>query len=220
VSSAYSFLPATQILVPTTTVINRQASFYQGACQTQGSETRYFLWLTGIRAIGKAESALEVNIMSDTISFRLNDKPVRLNVDANRALLWILRTDLGLTGAKFGCGEGHCGACTVLVDKVAVRSCLLTAKDVRNKEVVTIEGLAKEGQLHPLQKAFVVYDAVQCGFCTPGMILSAYSLLKATPNPSREQILQGMEEILCRCGAHTRIIDAVQAAAAEMKGAQ
>ena len=173
-----------------------------------------------IRAIGKAESALEVNIMSDRISFRLNDKPVRLNVDANRALLWILRTDLGLTGAKFGCGEGHCGACTVLVDKVAVRSCLLTAKDVRNKEVVTIEGLAKDGQLHPLQKAFVVYDAVQCGFCTPGMILSAYSLLKATPNPSREQILQGMEEILCRCGAHTRIIDAVQAAAAEMKGAQ
>jgi aerobic-type carbon monoxide dehydrogenase small subunit (CoxS/CutS family) len=170
--------------------------------------------------LGKAESALEVNIMSDTISFRLNDKPVRLNVDANRVLLWILRTDLGLTGAKFGCGEGYCGACTVLVDNVAVRSCLLTAKDVRNKEVVTIEGLPKDGQLHPLQKAFVEHDAMQCGFCTPGMILSAYSLLKATPHPSREQILQGMEEILCRCGAHTRIIDAVQAAAAEMKGAQ
>jgi aerobic-type carbon monoxide dehydrogenase small subunit (CoxS/CutS family) len=133
--------------------------------------------------LGKAESALEVNIMSDTISFRLNDKPVRLNVDANRVLLWILRTDLGLTGAKFGCGEGYCGACTVLVDNVAVRSCLLTAKDVRNKEVVTIEGLAKDGQLHPLQKAFVEHDAMQCGFCTPGMILSAYSLLKATLHP-------------------------------------
>ena len=158
--------------------------------------------------------------MSDTISFRLNDKPVRLNVDANRVFLWILRTDLGLTGAKFGCGEGHCGACTVLVDNVAVRSCLLTAKDVRNKEVVTIEGLAKDGQLHPLQKAFVEHDAVQCGFCTPGIILSAYSLLNATPHPSREQIMQGMDEMLCRCGAHTRIIDAVQTAAAEMKGAR
>ena len=170
--------------------------------------------------LGKAESALEVNIMSDTISFRLNDKPVRLNVDANRVFLWILRTDLGLTGAKFGCGEGHCGACTVLVDKVAVRSCLLTARDVRNKEVVTIEGLAKDGQLHPLQKAFVEHDAVQCGFCTPGIILSAYSLLNATPHPSREQIMQGMDEMLCRCGAHTRIIDAIQTAAAEMKGAR
>ena len=108
----------------------------------------------------------------------------------------------------------------MLVDKVAVRSCLLTARDVRNKEVVTIEGLAKDGQLHPLQKAFVEHDAVQCGFCTPGIILSAYSLLNATPHPSREQIMQGMDEMLCRCGAHTRIIDAVQTAAAEMKGAR
>jgi aerobic-type carbon monoxide dehydrogenase small subunit (CoxS/CutS family) len=157
--------------------------------------------------------------MTDTISFKLNHKPVRLNVDGDRLLLWVLRTDLALTGSKFGCGEGHCGACTVLVDNIAVRSCLLKVKDVRDKEVITIEGLEKDGQLHPLQKAFVQHDALQCGFCTPGMILTAFSLLRSTPQPSREQIIHSMEENFCRCGAHTRIIDAIQTAAAEMKGA-
>ena len=156
--------------------------------------------------------------MTDSISFKLNDKPVRLNVDGDRTLLWVLRTDLGLTGTKFGCGEGHCGACTVLVDGIAVRSCLHQVKDVKDKEVVTIEGLEKDGKLHPIQKAFLEHDALQCGFCTPGMILTAFSLLKTNPSPSREQIIGGMEQNLCRCGAHTRIIDAIQTAAAQMKG--
>src|SRR5512140_2427417 len=101
--------------------------------------------------------------MVEAIAFRLNGAPVRVSVDGERRLLWVLRTDLGLTGAKFGCGEGHCGACTVLVNQVAVRSCLLKAKDVNGKEVTTVEGLAKDGQLHPLQKAFMQHDALQCG---------------------------------------------------------
>ncbi len=156
--------------------------------------------------------------MPDVVSFKLNDKPVRLEVDGKRLLLWVLRTDLGLTGTKFGCGEGHCGCCTVLVDKVAVRSCLLKVKDIDNKVVVTIEGLARGGKLHPLQKAFIEHDALQCGYCTPGMILTALSLLTATPQPSREEIIKGMNQNFCRCGAHTRIIRAIQTAAVEMKG--
>ncbi len=158
--------------------------------------------------------------MSDSIAFKLNDKPMRLSVDGERTLLWVLRTDLGLTGTKFGCGEGHCGACTVLLDGVAVRSCLRKVKDVKGKEVVTIEGLAKEGTLHPLQRAFMEHDALQCGFCTPGMILTAFGLLTGNPKPTREQIIRGMEQNLCRCGAHTRIIDAIETAAGEMKGAR
>jgi aerobic-type carbon monoxide dehydrogenase small subunit (CoxS/CutS family) len=161
---------------------------------------------------------IEEELMTDSIAFKLNDKPVRLNVDGDRTLLWVLRTDLALTGTKFGCGEGHCGSCTVLVDGVAVRSCLRKVKQVSGKEIVTIEGLEKNGKLHPLQKAFMEHDALQCGFCTPGMILTAFGLLRTNPSPTREQIISGMEENLCRCGAHTRIIDAIQAAAAEMKG--
>jgi aerobic-type carbon monoxide dehydrogenase small subunit (CoxS/CutS family) len=132
----------------------------------------------------------------------------------------VLRTDLALTGTKFGCGEGHCGSCTVLVDGVAVRSCLRKVKDVKGKEVVTIEGLAKQGKLHPVQKAFVEHDGLQCGFCTPGMVLTAAALLSKNPTPTRDQIIRGMNQNLCRCGAHTRIIDAIQTAAAEMKGAR
>src|SRR6266511_1177211 len=111
--------------------------------------------------------------MPDIISFKLNDKLVQFAGDPNRTLLWVLRTDLALTGTKFSCGEGHCGACTVLVNNVAVRSCLVKVKDVSDKQVVTIEGLAKDGKLHPVQKAFMEHDALQCGFCTPGMILAA-----------------------------------------------
>jgi aerobic-type carbon monoxide dehydrogenase small subunit (CoxS/CutS family) len=158
--------------------------------------------------------------MTDTIAFKLNDKPVRLNVDGDRLLLWVLRTDLGLTGTKFGCGEGHCGSCTVLLDGVPVRSCLRKVKTVKDKEVVTIEGLAKAGALHPVQKAFMEHDALQCGFCTPGMVLTAVGLLSKNPQPTREQIIRGMDQNLCRCGAHTRIIDAIQTAAGEMKGVQ
>ena len=156
--------------------------------------------------------------MPDMISFRLNDRPVHLTVEKDRPLLWILRTDLGLTGTKFGCGEGFCGCCTVLVDQRAMRSCSLTAKDVQDKDVTTIEGLARNGQLHPVQQAFMEHDALQCGFCTPGMILTAVGLLHANPQPSREQIIRGMEDNFCRCGAHTRIIDAIQSAATAMKG--
>jgi aerobic-type carbon monoxide dehydrogenase small subunit (CoxS/CutS family) len=156
--------------------------------------------------------------MSDTIAFKLNDKPVQLKVDGNRTLLWVLRTDLGLTGTKYGCGEGHCGGCTVLVNNKAVRSCLYKVKDAQNKEVVTIEGLAKDGKLHPLQKAFMAHDALQCGFCTPGMILTGVAFLNANPKPSREQIIRGLDQNFCRCGAHVRILEAMQTAAAEMKG--
>jgi aerobic-type carbon monoxide dehydrogenase small subunit (CoxS/CutS family) len=158
--------------------------------------------------------------MPDSTSFKLNGKLVRLSVDGDRPLLWVLRTDLGLTGTKFGCGEGHCGSCTVLVNGVAVRSCLRKVKEVKDKEAVTIEGLAKEGKLHPVQKAFMEHDALQCGFCTPGMLLTAFGLLSKNPAPTREQIIRGMEQNLCRCGAHTRIIDAIQTAAGEMKGAK
>ena len=155
--------------------------------------------------------------MTESISFKLNDKPVQLKVDSDRALLWVLRSDLGLTGTKFGCGEGHCGSCTVMLDGVAVRSCLLKVKQVRDKELVTIEGLAKDGKLHPLQKAFMEHDALQCGFCIPGMILTGVAMLNKNPQPTREQIVRGMENNFCRCGAHTRIIDAIRTAGAEMK---
>jgi aerobic-type carbon monoxide dehydrogenase small subunit (CoxS/CutS family) len=154
--------------------------------------------------------------MTETISFKLNNKPVRLDVDSSRPLLWVLRTDLGLTGAKFGCGEGLCGSCTVLVDKKAVRSCRLAVKEVKGKEVLTIEGLAPNGRLHPLQEAFMQHDAMQCGYCTPGMILTAYSSLAGNPKPSPSQIAKALEDNLCRCGAHVRIIRAVQAAAEAM----
>ena len=156
--------------------------------------------------------------MPDTITFKLNDKPVRLNTDGNRILLWVLRTDLGLTGPKYGCGEGHCGCCTVLLDNVAVRSCLIPVSSVQNKEIVTVEGLEKNGRLHPVQQAFMEHDALQCGFCIPGQVMHAVSLLNRNPHPSRDEIVRGMNNNFCRCGAHTRIIDAVQAASLQMKG--
>jgi len=156
--------------------------------------------------------------MKEVIQFKLNEKPVRLTTDGERMLLWAIRTDMGLTGAKFGCGEGFCGACTVLVNNETVRSCQFPLKNVKGKKVLTIEGLAKNGDLHPLQKAFIKYDALQCGFCTPGMILQAYSLLLKNPRPTREEIIQSMDENLCRCGSHTRIVQAIQTAAKEMEG--
>ncbi|MFQ5772395.1 MAG: (2Fe-2S)-binding protein, partial [bacterium] len=113
----------------------------------------------------------------ENVSFKLNGKPVSLTVDSERMLLWVLRSDLGLTGTKYGCGVGLCGTCIVLVDDEAVRSCRLPVKGVEGKEVLTIEGLAKNGKLHPIQQAFVKADALQCGFCTPGMIMNAYGLL-------------------------------------------
>ena len=121
--------------------------------------------------------------MKETIGFRLNGKAVSIEVDPSRTLLWVLRYDLGLTGTKYGCGEGLCGACTVIVNGKAERSCALEVKAVAGKAVTTIEGLAKNGELHPLQKAFLEHDALQCGYCTPGMIIHAYSLLLNTPQP-------------------------------------
>lgn len=156
--------------------------------------------------------------MIDAIQFNLNGETVRLRADGERMLLWVLRTDIGLTGPKYGCGEEHCGACTVLVNGEAVLSCQASVKDIAGKEVVTIEGLARNGQLHPLQKAFIEQDALQCGFCTSGMILKAYSLLLKNPLPSREQIIKGMDQNLCRCGTYPRVVQAIEAAAREMKG--
>jgi aerobic carbon-monoxide dehydrogenase small subunit len=153
-------------------------------------------------------------------TFTLNGKSVQLDVDPQRTLLWVLRDDLGLTGSKYGCGEGLCGACTVLVGRKAVRSCLLAVKDVAGKEVRTIEGLESQGKLHPLQQAFVEHDALQCGYCTPGMIMNAYGLLLETPRPTRRQIIEGMEGNLCRCAAHQRIVEAIQTAARRMQGGE
>jgi len=151
--------------------------------------------------------------VKQSIHFRLNDKPVNVTGDGERMLLWVLRADLGVTGSKYGCGEGLCGACTVLVDNDAILSCQTPVKEVKGKEVITIEGLAKNGTLHPLQKAFIKHDALQCGFCTPGMILKAHGLLSKNPRPSREEIIEGMDGNLCRCGAHMRIVQAIETAA-------
>ena len=156
--------------------------------------------------------------MRESIHFKLNDEPVNVTVDGERMLLWVLRTDLGITGPKYGCGEGLCGACTVLVDNEAILSCQTPVKEAEGREVITIEGLAKNGKLHPLQKAFMKHDALQCGFCTPGMILKAHSLLSHNPRPSREEIIEGMDENLCRCGAYMRIVQAIETAAQEIEG--
>lgn len=158
--------------------------------------------------------------MIENVSFKLNGKPKTLTIDSKRMLLWVLRTDMGLTGTKYGCGVGLCGACTVLVDNKAVRSCRFPVKDVKGKEVITIEGLAENGKLHPIQQAFIKRDALQCGFCTPGMILNAYSLLLRNPQPSQAEIIEEMDYNLCRCGSYSRIIEAIQTTAREMKGVE
>lgn len=156
--------------------------------------------------------------MKKTVSFTLNGKRKSLSVDDERMLLWVLRYDLGLTGAKFGCGEGLCGACTVVVDGEAVRSCVTQVKAVAGKKVLTIEGLEKDGKLHPLQQAFLDERAYQCGFCTPGMILNAYALLLRKPRATPAEIVREMDDNFCRCGSHVRVLKAVQAAAGAMRG--
>jgi aerobic-type carbon monoxide dehydrogenase small subunit (CoxS/CutS family) len=156
--------------------------------------------------------------MPETIHFTLNGKPVSLETDARRRLLWALRTDLELTGTKYGCGEGLCGACTVIVDGQAVRSCQMDLASVQGREVTTIEGLAQGGRLHPLQQAFDDAGGYQCGYCTPGMIMNAVGLLRGNRRPTREQIIQAMEGNLCRCGAHQRIIAAIQTASGQRGG--
>ena len=156
--------------------------------------------------------------MSEIIEFQINGQPTRLETDLNRALLWVLRTDLALTGTKFGCGIGLCGACKVLVDNKAIHSCLYPLRGVAGKAVTTIEGLASGEALHPLQQAFVDHGAMQCGYCTSGMILNAYGLLVANPSPTEAEVIHGMDNNLCRCGAHPRIVKAILSAAQIMKG--
>lgn len=154
--------------------------------------------------------------MKSSIRFTLNGRPITLDTDDERMLLWVLRTDLDLTGTKYGCGEGSCGACTAIVGGKVVRSCKTALKHVAGKEVVTVEGLARGGKLHPLQKAFIDHGAFQCGYCTSGMLLEAVVFLNENPQPSRDAIVARMERNLCRCGTHQRIVDAIESAARQM----
>jgi aerobic-type carbon monoxide dehydrogenase small subunit (CoxS/CutS family) len=133
--------------------------------------------------------------------------------DPDRPLLYVLRDELDLTGTKYGCGEGQCGACTVLLDGVATRSCLTPLKAAQGKTVTTIESLSRDGHLHPVQDAFIETDAMQCGYCTAGMIMSAVGLLAKKPNPSDAEIRSGLQGNICRCGTYPRIIEAVRRAA-------
>ena len=146
------------------------------------------------------------------INFTLNGKPITLALQGEASLQTVIRYYLEHTGTKYGCGIGECGSCTVLVDNEPVRSCMITAEDLEGKAIVTIEGLSTNGVLHPLQEAFIAHDALQCGFCTSGMIMNAYGLLLKTPEMSREKIIEGMEANLCRCGAYNRIVDAIETA--------
>jgi aerobic-type carbon monoxide dehydrogenase small subunit (CoxS/CutS family) len=148
--------------------------------------------------------------VKSVVEFKLNGRPVSLDVDDERKLLWVLRTELDLTGTKYGCGEGICGACTVVIDGEVQRACLTPLSAVAGTEVMTIEGLATPGALHPLQQAFIDHGAFQCGFCTSGMLMEAYALLHDDPKPSRDKIIAQMDHNLCRCGAYQRIVDAVE----------
>jgi len=153
------------------------------------------------------------------MELQVNGARRRVRAGAGRSLLHLLREELGLTGAKPGCGEGACGACTVLLDGRAARACVVPADAAAGRRVTTIEGLARGGRLHPLQEAFLAEDALQCGYCTPGMILSAAALLAANPDPTAGEVAAFLEGNLCRCGAHPRIVAAVRAAARAMAGA-
>jgi aerobic-type carbon monoxide dehydrogenase small subunit (CoxS/CutS family) len=147
----------------------------------------------------------------------VNGKQFQLDVDAERSLLSVLREELDLTGSKYGCGEGECGACTVLIDGAPVRSCRARVGGVGTKKITTIEGLEENGKLHPIQQAFLDAGAMQCAYCTSGMILSAYALLRKNANPSGPEIVRSMEGNICRCGAYQRIVAAVEIAAAALR---
>ena len=148
-----------------------------------------------------------------TLDLIVNDVPRHVDIDADQSLLSVLRDDLQLTGAKYGCGEGQCGACTVLIDGRPTRSCVTKATTVRGKAVTTVEGLEEGGRLHPVQQAFLEADALQCGYCTPGMILEGVALLRRKAHPSEAEIARAMEGHLCRCCAYSRILRAIGAAA-------
>ena len=149
--------------------------------------------------------------MKRAVSFVLNGDPTSLDVDPRRRLLWVLRSDLALTGTKYGCGEQQCGACTVLLDSRPVFSCSVPVSSVEGREVVTIEGLADGDELHPVQRAFADNDAMQCGFCTPGMLMAALDLVKNRPDATREQIRVHLSGNYCRCTGYHAIMDAVEA---------
>lgn len=142
----------------------------------------------------------------------INGTKLKVDADAERSLLSVLRDDLDLTGSKYGCGEGQCGACTVLIDGQAVRSCITKIRGVVGKKIITIEGIEKNGRLHPLQEAFMEADALQCGYCTPGMIMSGVALLSKNPNPTEAEIIRSMEGNVCRCGTYPRIVTAIRKA--------
>ncbi len=156
--------------------------------------------------------------MEEKIRFELNGEKKEMLLDPGLTLLWVLRNQFGLTGTKYGCGMGFCGACTILLNNEPVRSCSLPVSDAAGKKIITIEGLSRNGNLHPVQKAFIAHDALQCGYCTPGMIMNAVGLLLKNPQPTQKEIIDGMDGNLCRCGAHVRIIKAIQTAGKEMKG--
>lgn len=154
------------------------------------------------------------------LELQVNGIKRRVESGDDRPLLSVLRDELDLTGAKYGCGEGQCGACTVLVDGRAVRSCLTQVASVEGKQITTIEGLERNGDLHPLQEAFIAVEAMQCGYCTAGMIMSGVGLLKKTPNPTDAEILRAMEGNVCRCGTYPRIVAAIRRAAGGDKAAK
>lgn len=152
-----------------------------------------------------------------TINVRVNGKQYRRRIESRMLLVDFLRDELGLTGTHIGCDTGHCGACTVLMNGVTVKSCLLLAAQANNADIQTIEGLAVENELHPIQEAFLEQNALQCGYCTPGMILSSLFLLQRNPNPSDEEIKRGIDGNLCRCTGYLNIVKAVKAATVKMK---
>jgi aerobic-type carbon monoxide dehydrogenase small subunit (CoxS/CutS family) len=148
----------------------------------------------------------------------VNGNKLRINAEADRTLLSVLRDDLDMTGSKYGCGEGQCGACTVLIDGRATRSCITKVSTAAGKKITTIEALEKNGRLHPLQEAFLEADALQCGYCTSGMVMSGFALLSTNANPSEQEIVRFMEGNVCRCGTYPRIVTAIRKAAQTMKG--
>jgi aerobic-type carbon monoxide dehydrogenase small subunit (CoxS/CutS family) len=156
--------------------------------------------------------------MQQTIQFTVNGETRSVTTDPDRLLLEVLREELGLTGAKYGCGERQCGACTVLVNDRPVFSCSTRIATVANRKVVTIEGLAEDGQLHPVQEAFLECGAMQCGYCTPGMIMRAVALLRQTPRPNDDEIRSGMQRNVCRCCGYVQIIEAVRQASQSNEG--